>query len=166
VPKPGRKRVSPDSRQSGLWARPWLEALPPLGTDALAPPAWVSLLPRFVPPLAPVLVAATPGSAPPLLLAPGHLERRLPCPACLLRTGSPLLVRDASLKVETFHQFGDGFLPVQAGLRNSFVLSSLKLPKFGTLSRPLSPAAHFLLHHGMATIHLKQQLKMAFTVHF
>jgi hypothetical protein len=136
VPKPGRKRASPDSRQSGPWARPWLEALPPLRIDAPAP-AWVSLLPRFVPPRAPVLVTAAPGSAPLLLLAPGHLERRLPCPGCLLRTRSPLLVRDASLKVETLRQFGDGVLPIQAGLRDSLVLSPLKLQNLG-----LSPDLH------------------------
>jgi hypothetical protein len=122
--------------------------------------------PGFVPPRAPVLVAAAPGSAPPFLLAPGHRERCLPYPGCLLWTGSPLLVRGASLKVETLWQFGDGALPIQAGLRNSFVLSPLKLPKFGTLSRPPSQAAHFLLHRGMATIHLRQQLKMASTGHF
>jgi hypothetical protein len=158
-------RASPDSRQSGPWARPWLEALPPLQIDAPAP-AWVSLLPRFVPPWAPVLVAATPGSAPPFLLTPGHSERRLPCPGCLLRTGSLLLVRDASLKVETLQQLGNGILPIQARLRDSFVLSPLKFPKFGTLSRPPPQTAHFLLHHSMATIYFRQQFKMASTGHF
>jgi hypothetical protein len=98
VLEPERERASPDSRHSGPWARPWLEALPPPQIDV---PDWVSLLPHFVPPWAPVLVAAMPGSAPPFLLSPGHLERRLPYPGCLLRTGSPLSVRDASLKVET-----------------------------------------------------------------
>jgi hypothetical protein len=137
--------------------------LPQINAPALA---WVSLLLRFVPPQAPVLVVAMPGSALPFLLAPGHPERRLPCPGCLLRTGSPLLVKDASLKVETLQQFGDGVLPIQAGLRSSFVLSPLKFPNFGTLSRLLPQAAHFLLHHGMATIHLRQPLKMASTGHF
>jgi hypothetical protein len=154
VPKPRRKRASPDFRQSGPWARPWLEALPPLWIDAPAP-AWASLLPGFVHPRAPVLVATVPGSAPPFLLSPGHSERCLPCPGCLLQTGSPLLVRDASLKVETLQQFGNGVLPIQAGLRDSFVLSPLIFPKFGTLSRPPPQMAHFLLYRSMATIYFK-----------
>jgi hypothetical protein len=115
---------------SGPWARPWLETLPPLQIDD-PDLAWVSLLPCFVSPRAPVLVVATPGSAPPFLLTPGHPERRLPCPGCLLRTGSPLLVKDASLKVKTLQQFGNGVPPIQAGLRDSLVLSPLKLQNLG-----------------------------------
>jgi hypothetical protein len=165
VPKPGRKPASPDSRQSGHWARPWLEALPPLWINAPAP-AGVSLLPHFAPAQGPVLVTAMPVSAPPFLLAPGHLERHLPCAHCLFQTGSPLLVRDASLKVETLRQFGNGVLPIQARLRDSFVLSPLKFPKFGTFSRPPPQTAHFLLYHSIATICFKQQFKMASTGHF